>query len=595
MRTLRVLIAIGIGVALADASIVTLALPELLTDLDTGVEGVAAVIGVYTLALALALPLAALARRAVSDPVLGAVGFAIFAVAGGFCAAADTLTSMLVFRTLQALGAAAALVGGFALLRGGRLWIAAAVFGTAVGPALGGALTQAFDWRAIFEFQVPVGLVAAAAAAAWAAVPRLAVDRDAAAGPETAPAATAPPDSGSEGALWAGRAAAAAEAEVAREEEARATRADAAVVFGRPGAWVALAALSAALTGVLFLLVLLLVSGWSLEPLTAALAVSVLPVAAVAGERIPGAAATRASAGCALVGGGVLALAWLPDAQVAWIILPQILAGAGMGMALPALAGELLPEKTAGQAARLLSFRHAGITIALLILAPIAAGQLDSTVSDVREKGAALVLDARLPPLDKIEMAGPLVADLDPTDARDGLERALQGQAHRFADDPEDKAEFAKLTERADDVLVGAIDDAFSTAFLITGALALLGAVAVLPRRPRALAVTGAVAAAALALPVFHAIVQPQVEPEPVVIADPCKDRALPDTGGITGFLQDRALELLDGAACRFGSSREELVLALADEGDARAYQAKYGVDPRSTRGILEGVGINLP
>ncbi|MEZ0294274.1 MAG: hypothetical protein ACAH82_17185, partial [Solirubrobacteraceae bacterium] len=382
---------------------------------------------------------------------------------------------------------------------------------------------------------------------------------------------------------------------VARDEEARATRADAAVVFGRPGAWVALAALSAALTGVLFLLVLLLVSGWSLDPLTAALAVSVLPVAAVAGERIPGAAATRASAGCALVGGGVLALAWLPDAQVAWIILPQILAGAGMGMALPALAGELLPEKTPGQAARLLSFRHAGITIALLILAPIAAGQLDSTVSDVREKGAALVLDARLPPLDKIEMAGPLVADLDPTDARDGLERALQGQAHRFADDPEDKAEFAKLTERADDVLVTAINDAFSTAFLITGALALLGAVAVLPRRPRALAVTGAVAAGALALPVFHAIVQPQVEPETVVIADPCKDRALPDTGGITGFLQDRALELLDGAACRFGSSREELVLALADERDARAYQAKYGVDPRSTRGILEGVGINLP
>ncbi|MEZ0293531.1 MAG: MFS transporter, partial [Solirubrobacteraceae bacterium] len=162
MRTLRVLIAIGIGVALADASIVTLALPELLIDLDTSVEGVAAVIGVYTLALALALPLAALARRAVSDPALCAIGFAVFAVAGGFCAAADTLTSMLVFRTLQALGAAAALVGGFALLRGGRLWIAAAVFGTAVGPALGGALTQVFDWRAIFEFQVPVGLVAAA-------------------------------------------------------------------------------------------------------------------------------------------------------------------------------------------------------------------------------------------------------------------------------------------------------------------------------------------------------------------------------------------------------------------------------------------------
>ena len=582
MKALRVLIAIGIGVALADASIVTLALPELLVDLDTGVEGVAAVIGVYTLALAIALPFAAWARRLLPDPALGALGFAVFAIAGAFCAASDTLASMLAFRALQALGASVALVAGFGLLGGGRVWIAAAVFGTAVGPALGGALTQAFDWRAIFAFQVPVAIAAAVAAAAWAVFPR------------RTDATATPPEGERAGGLWAGTEHA-AEPAAARAEEARVTRADAAVVFGRPGAWVALAALSAALTGVLFLLVLLLVSGWSLDPLTAALAVSVLPVAAVAGERIPGAAATRASAGCALVGGGVLGLALLPAAEVVWIILPQILAGAGMGMALPALAGELLPEHTPGQAARLLSFRHAGITIALLILAPIAAGQLDSTVDDVREQGAALVLDARLPPLDKLELAGPLVADLDPTDARDGLRRALDAQAHRFADDAEDKAAYAELTERTDDVLVSAIDDAFATAFLITGALALLGAVAVLPRRPRALAVTGAVAAAALAVPLFHAIVRPQVAPEPVVIADPCQDRALPDTGGIQGFLQDRALELLDGAACRFGSSREALVLALSDEGDARAYQAKYGVDPRSTRGILEGVGINLP
>ena len=136
---------------------------------------------------------------------------------------------MLVFRALQALGAAAALVAGFALLRGGRLWIAAAVFGTAVGPALGGALTQAFDWRAIFVFQVPVGLVAAAAAAAWAAVraiaaPRRRPSRAAATAPRTRPEGRSGP-----------AAAAAAEAEVARDEEARATRADAAVVFGRPG------------------------------------------------------------------------------------------------------------------------------------------------------------------------------------------------------------------------------------------------------------------------------------------------------------------------------------------------------------------------
>src|SRR5215216_7550223 len=174
MPVLRVLIAIGVGLALADASVVTLALPPMLVDLDTTVEGVAAVLGVYTLVLAAALPGAAWLRRRVPDRVLGVAGFGLFAVAGALCATPEAIGSMLAFRAVQAVGAAGALVAGFAFLRvpaddarwvhGGRLWTIAAVFGTAVGPALGGALTQAFDWRAIFLAQVPLGLAAAAAA-----------------------------------------------------------------------------------------------------------------------------------------------------------------------------------------------------------------------------------------------------------------------------------------------------------------------------------------------------------------------------------------------------------------------------------------------
>ena len=45
----------------------------------------------------------------------------------------------------------------------------------------------------------------------------------------------------------------------------------------------------------------------------------------------------------------------------------------------------------------------------------------------------------------------------------------------------------------------------------------------------------------------------------------------------------------LDRAACRYGSSREELALALVDD-DARAdYEREYGVDPRSIGGLLGG------
>ena len=102
-------------------------------------------------------------RRRAGDAVPGAAGFGVFALAGALCSLPDDLAGMLAFRALQAAGAALALVAAFALLGGGRLWTTAAVFGTAVGPALGGLLTQAVDWRAIFLFQVPLGAAAAAA------------------------------------------------------------------------------------------------------------------------------------------------------------------------------------------------------------------------------------------------------------------------------------------------------------------------------------------------------------------------------------------------------------------------------------------------
>src|SRR5215216_4847101 len=192
MPVLRVLIAIGVGLALADASVVTLALPPMLVDLDTTVEGVAAVLGVYTLVLAAALPGAAWLRGRVPDRVLGVAGFGLFAVAGALCATPDAIGSMLAFRAVQAIGAAAAIVAGFAFLRGHRLWTAAAVFGTAVGPALGGALTQAFDWRAIFIAQVPLALAAAAGCLVARHEPAVAADeRATAAGPRGAVVALA--------------------------------------------------------------------------------------------------------------------------------------------------------------------------------------------------------------------------------------------------------------------------------------------------------------------------------------------------------------------------------------------------------------------
>ena len=276
-----------------------------------------------------------------------------------------------------------------------------------------------------------------------------------------------------------------------------------------PRALVALAALSAALTGVLFLVVLLLIAGWSLEPLAAAAVVSILPVAALAGSRIGGPPAVRAAAGCSLVAGGVLACAWLPGASVGWVIAPLLVAGTGMGLSLGALAGELLPERTPREAAGVLTVRHAGITLVLLLLAPVTSAQLDRAV-DRRASAASRCCSTRkLPPLDKLALAGPLVSQLDPVDPRDGLRRALAAGARRFNDDPEQRRVYAEVRVRADEALVGGIDSAFRAAFLICGAFALVGTVAALPRDRRGIGIVAAATAGALLVPAATAAAVP--------------------------------------------------------------------------------------
>ncbi|MGH2946455.1 MAG: hypothetical protein ACRDPC_09400, partial [Solirubrobacteraceae bacterium] len=97
-------------------------------------------------------------------------------------------------------------------------------------------------------------------------------------------------------------------------------------------------------------------------------------------------------------------------------------------------------------------------------------------------------------------------------------------------------------------------------------------------------------AGAAVALALGARLAESALAPEPVRIADPCERRALPETGGIEGALQDAALVALDRAACRFGSSREELAVALVDAGARAAYEREHGVDPRDAGGLLSAV-----
>jgi predicted MFS family arabinose efflux permease len=563
-RNAKLAVAGVAGLALADAGVVALALPPIRLALHTTVAGVAAVLAVYALVLGLALPAAG--HAAARDPSrLGAVGVAVFALASLGCGLAGSLPVLLVLRALQAAGGAAMLAAAFAVLADGgpdggptgqasarhpgstdrtppvsSAWRAATLLGTATGPALGGAITQVLGWRAIFLVQAPLVLVALPAFVR-AARPQV---------PEGGPL----PHS--------------------------------AIVI-RAG--VSLALVSAALTAVIFLTVLLLVTGWSVEPLAAAVVVSVLPLAAVAGARIRGAPAGRAAVGALLVAAGTACLAFVPTDTLWWVVGPEAIAGVGMGLALPALAGEMLPERTVRQATALLSTRHLGIAAGLAILAPVMTSSIDSALNTARLHGAALILDARIDPLKKLDIAPQLAGAVNTEQPLAGLRRVFRDNAGDIPDDQ--RGAWDALGRRSSQTLVAAVNDAFEPGYAVGAGLALLAALAITPWPSRRhVALAGAVVAAAILIPAGYALAADDARPPRVTLGDPCKLRQLPQTGGIGGFVQDTALVALDRAACHAGSSREALVLALASDSAAKDYQARYGLDPRSLTGLLGSV-----
>jgi hypothetical protein len=134
------------------------------------------------------------------------------------------------------------------------------------------------------------------------------------------------------------------------------------------------------------------------------------------------------------------------------------------------------------------------------------------------------------------------------------------------------------------------VAESFRLAFVITAVLALLAALATAPPTPARRRSLARLAAAAMAVPVVYLLLHATIAPSPVQIADPCKDRKLPSGSGLPGVVQDAALLSLDQIACHFGSSREQLVLALADPAEAARYERDHGVDPRSGSDLLRGL-----
>ena len=97
-------------------------------------------------------------------------GLALFAVASALCGLAPSLPVLVIGRGLQGVGAAVVNVASLALVSAAfpdpkmkakaiGLWTAIASIGLALGPVVGGVLTETLGWRSIFFINVGVGAV----------------------------------------------------------------------------------------------------------------------------------------------------------------------------------------------------------------------------------------------------------------------------------------------------------------------------------------------------------------------------------------------------------------------------------------------------
>ena len=445
-RTAGPLLAVTVAMVLADSAVVTLALPDILRHLDTSVAQVAWVLISFNLVLGLvAVPTAVAASRA-DARITGALGIAVFAGASAWCAAAPSIEVLILARCLQALGGALALVGCLELLmavygerRGIATWVTAGVIGTATGPVAGGLLTQAISWQSIFVVQAPVAVLAVPAALAVRA---------------------------------------------ARDRTPRQVRHWPSL---RPNVTLALA--SAALTAALFLLVLLLVDGWQHSPATAALTVSVVPVAALAARPLARLLRTPSqveiAVGCFLVAGGLTGLALLPAAELAWTVAPQALVGLGLGLTVDQLTAQAmhLRQPRVEHASWTIAARHLGVVVGLAILTPIFVGDLQDAQVPAQEAITALVLDAPLTAQDKIDLAKALGSELANQEGRvPDLRRAFATTDF----EPDARAAAAELERDLDDQLQRAVTHAFRDSFLAGAGLAALALLAAaVPTRRR--------------------------------------------------------------------------------------------------------------
>ena len=158
----------GTFMSTLSAGIVNIALPTMSSEFGVSLESIQLVVSFYMLVLTCLLPVFGKLSDIYSRKWMYLGGFITFGVGALLGALSNSLLTMLLARGIQGIGSSAMMATSQALIaqifhgasRGKAFGAIGAVVacGSLAGPAIGGALIQAFGWKSIFWLSVPIAI-----------------------------------------------------------------------------------------------------------------------------------------------------------------------------------------------------------------------------------------------------------------------------------------------------------------------------------------------------------------------------------------------------------------------------------------------------
>jgi EmrB/QacA subfamily drug resistance transporter len=156
-----------------DNTVVNVALPSIQQDLGASISGLEWTINGYTLSFAVLLATGGRLGDIFGRRLMFLIGVVIFALSSATAGLAPNETALVLSRVVQGVGAALMMPGTLSIItdafpaheRGKAMgtWAGVSALALAVGPVLGGFLTEHVSWRAIFYINIPVAIGAVAA------------------------------------------------------------------------------------------------------------------------------------------------------------------------------------------------------------------------------------------------------------------------------------------------------------------------------------------------------------------------------------------------------------------------------------------------